>query len=184
MLIAAICDSCGLAFATPNLIGGNMQATFENCGINCPRCGKTASIIDGVHKALGNTVRILVSSERSKSQLEALRHALKNAAQLRASREEILDTIKAHAPELQSLVDVIPQKRSELYPFVSMIVLILASIITAYGVFQKKGPTDAEIKAMVEKAVAEAMQPPAQPAPQNRAARRAHGRPSRPSRHK
>lgn len=185
MLIPAICKFCGLAFATPNLIGGHGRVSLENVGIKCPRCGQVANIIDGVYESLGTVVRVLVSSDRSKSQLEALRHALKNAAQLKASREEIQDTIKVHTPELQSIADALPQTRAELYPFVMMLVAIIATMIAGSGLFQKKGPTDAEIRAMIEQAVAQTCQESGpSPQPRNRAERRAGGRPSRPARHK
>ena len=185
--IPAVCDNCGTVFPSPIELKNSRGVRFVDCGAGpCPKCGGNGTILDGVYDTLGNTVRILLTSKRSVQELESLRHALKTAKEQKASREEITDTIKTHAPELQTLADLLPQKRSELYPFVSMLVVILATLIAAYVAFQKKGPTDAEINAMIEKAVAEVtqQQAPVLPRPMNRAQRRAHGRPLRPTRHK
>jgi len=150
----------------------------------CPRCNGRANLLEGLYSSLGNTIRVLTTSHHSALELEALRHALKTARDLKASREEIQDTIKAHAPELKDFADTLPHTRSELYQVLQLLVMILTALIGAYAVLQKTGPTEAEIKAMVGKAVAEAcQQPPASPsapAPRNRAERRARGRPARP----
>ena len=184
--VPAVCPQCHLVFPSPIAIAEGVRgASIYNIGVQCPRCGGNGRILDGIYDALGNTIRVLLTSNRSIEQLETLRHALKTARESKASRQEIGDTIKAHTPELQQIADALPQTRVELYAFITMLGVILTAIIAASGVFQKKGPTDAEINAMVEKAVVQACQLSA-PTLQtkNRQDRRARGRPPKPAHHK
>ncbi|MFN2510917.1 MAG: hypothetical protein ABR568_05665 [Pyrinomonadaceae bacterium] len=186
MLITAMCDACGLMFGATNIIGGSGSVKFENSFVNCPRCQSDARIIDGVHQTLGNSVRILATTKRSAESLLALSNALTEARERNASHEEIKSTIEAHVPELKTLSDWLPRKRSELYPFIMVFVALLALIINSMKDKQSMTPKQVEdmVDAAVTKAVAAqtASSPKPTPTAMNRAQRRASRSPR--ARHK
>ena len=137
-----------------------------------------ARIPDGIQQTLGNTVRFLVESGRSMQELETLRSALQRAASEKTSEKEIRRTIETHAPELTSIGATLPKTRLELYTLLIMLCAVIA-LLKPLAQTEKAPKTDAEIQAVVDRAIKEQVG-----TPKNRAERRAHGRPRRPAPHK
>ncbi|HEY4422693.1 MAG TPA: hypothetical protein VGN10_00720 [Pyrinomonadaceae bacterium] len=167
--LPALCRSCGLFFAATNLFGGTGTIQFKNVRTNCPNCNGIADILDGTYQLMGDAVRILSSTYVPPVRLRALADALTKAKQESAGPEEVKETIKEHAPELKRLSDLIPQKRSELYALIAVLVAFIGIILNQRGRVTKE-EVESIVKREISKPVAQSVQGPPQP---NRAQRRA-----------
>lgn len=172
--LPALCDSCGLFFSAPNLINSSIPFTITDCGTNCPRCGRMASILDGTYHHLSNAVSVLYTTDVSERKLKALANALDVARKSNASPEEVRAAIKEHAPELKRLSDLIPQTRNELYALIAVILAAIAIILS-----QRSHVTTEQVEAIVKREMSKPIAQPTQASgPQqvstpNRAQRRA-----------
>jgi hypothetical protein len=134
--------------------------TLRGCTASCPSCGGTGRIPDGIYDVLGETIRILRSSDRSASQLQKLADALKAARQNNASPDEIKQTIKEQAPELTGIADLLPTNRNELYGAVSAICAILSVLIAGAALYLSAQAITPE---QVDEIIARAMNQPVTP---------------------
>lgn len=178
--LPASCNACGLLFSVPNLIGGrNFTATFIDNTINCPRCNNPrAKILDGVYRAIGDTVQVLATTKHSADTLRALANALNQARERNATSEEVKTTIKEHVPELSSIADALPRTRNELYQFVMALCAIIGALVLLLP--RHEGLTEQQKSDIIDQAVKKmsstAMPTPTAP-PLNRAQRRARRSP-------
>ncbi|HEY0172059.1 MAG TPA: hypothetical protein VGB98_13635 [Pyrinomonadaceae bacterium] len=192
MLIPAACPNCGLFFATPNLIGGIgiAFAAFTNSRVDCPRCNADANILDGLYRAIGEATHVIATSKQSADTLRALAGALEGAKERGATPEEVKATIKEQAPQLSSLVDLVPSNKEQTYQFTQAVCAIITMLIAAgafaYQVTRPDGITEQQRNAIIDEAVRRAVGAAAPtPAPtttatpptKNRAQRRAERSP-------
>lgn len=115
--------------------GANVKINFTESTTNCLNCGKKAQIIDGEYEFVGNVLQIIRNSKATVSQLQKFLKVIENAKTNESSPEEVSEEIEKEVPELSKLTDIFPQKRSELYPFLALLVQIIVTVLTGLGVY-------------------------------------------------
>jgi hypothetical protein len=141
--VPAFCDSCGKIFPSAFEAVNSTNITFSGVGSGpCPSCGGMGHIPDGLYNFVGNTIKLLSGPSCTISELERLAIILREARGRGASPELINNRIQEEVPELSSIKDIFPKSRSELYPF---IVIILTIIHLILGKIDKSAPPKIEI---------------------------------------
>ena len=129
--VPAVCDSCGAFFPSPIEVTNSTDITFGGIGVGpCPRCGGTGHVPDGTYNFVGDTIELLSGPQRSRSELERLAAILRDAQKRGASVEQVRDEVRREVPELTSLADALPRTRNELYAFITLILAILALLLS------------------------------------------------------
>lgn len=140
--LPAFCDNCGTMFPS-GFAGSNTSIRTSNVKSGpCPNCGGMGSVPDGLHTIIGNTIKILNSSNRSLMELRQIVESLENLRGQDKPFDSITEELKKELPELSNLADIFPKTRAELYPFIAVIVAIIGLLIAGYG---KKEETKIEI---------------------------------------
>ena len=170
----AFCRSCGLVFPSSFVIENSSGVSFSGVSSQCPRCGGVGQVPDGIYNVLGQLVQLLAGPKSSARQLRELQVALESARTKQQEPEEVRKAILANAPELTGLASALPSTRVELYSFITVVLTLLALLVSAYAALKPSGPSQSEIDTMVQKALSQST-PPAPPnavkqvAPQKRA---------------
>ena len=149
----AFCGSCGLVFPSGIVIENSTGISLSGVGARCPRCGGIGSVPDGIYNVLGQTVQLLAGPGRTSEQLLRLKSTLEIARDQQQETEEVRKAVLAAAPELTGLASAMPTTRTELYAFITVVLTLLALLVSAYGAFKPNGPSQSEIDAMVQKAL-------------------------------
>jgi hypothetical protein len=132
--------------------------------------------VEGLHEAVGNTIRLLVESPREAEQLQALVDALETIE----SDDEAEKAISA-IPSAQPLLALVPrEKKGNGHKWIASISAIIMLALTVYQQCQPGPVTEKQLNDALDRAV----QKVAAPAPKNRAERRRAGRAPRPKHHK
>jgi hypothetical protein len=92
-------------------------------------------IPDGTYSFIGNVIHLLRGPERSVHDLQRLAGILREARSRRDTFEQVGNQVRAKMPELGGLSDILPRTRSELYPFIAIILAIITLLI------QRREPT-------------------------------------------
>lgn len=128
--VPAVCDSCGAFFPSPIEASNSTNITFSGVTVGpCPHCGATAHVPDGTYNFIGNVIEFLSGPKRSASELERLATILRAAQQRQASIEEVRNEVAKEVPTLRSITDLLPTTRSELYAFISILLVVLTLIL-------------------------------------------------------
>lgn len=98
--------------------------------MTCPRCHTQAHIPLGVYSALNSTTLLFTSKRVSPEKLQQIIAIFKSAKDKGASSDEVARDIRATAPELSSLADVLPKTRPQLYAFIALITLVIQFILS------------------------------------------------------
>jgi SEC-C motif-containing protein len=129
--VPAVCDSCGGFFPSSIQLSNATGVNFTANRVGpCPRCGGNGHIPDGAYNFIGNAIELLSGPARSKSDLERLAAILRSAQQRGASAADIRKEVTSQIPELQSIADLLPRTRRELYPFIMVLLTILAILLS------------------------------------------------------
>jgi uncharacterized protein YecA (UPF0149 family) len=127
----AICQSCGHIYMglelEPGVTDGIELSNIESV-YPCPRCGGVGSIPDGVYSLSKDALEQLKASHASQEALKKFRKIISLGKRENREPEAIVAEIKKEVPELSSVADLLPKKRSELYAFIAMLI----GIVTAY----------------------------------------------------
>jgi hypothetical protein len=162
----AFCTGCGLVFGSGFVIEDSTNIHIQNFSSSCPRCGSIAKIPDGVYNVLGGVIELLSGPTKSARQLRSLQQKLRHARAHGESHENVQSLISKNAPELSSIVSSLPKTRGELYAFLTVLITLLGILVNTYAARRPSGPTQAEIEAMVAKALSKSAERPAPLAPQ------------------
>lgn len=127
--LPAFCNTCGFTFQSSILLENSTNISISDITVQCPRCGNMARVPDGIYDVVGNTINVLVNSNRSVSEFSRILEVLEKARNQQKKPEEILSTVKKELPELSTLADTLPKTRAELYAFIAIIVTIIGMII-------------------------------------------------------
>jgi hypothetical protein len=145
--VPAVCDSCGAFFPSPIEASNAINITFSTVAVGpCPHCGGSGHVPDGTYNFIGNAIQFLSGPARSASDLERLAAILRSARQREASAEDIRKQIANEVPELQSIADLLPKTRAELYAFIGIILAILTLLL---GALRKGEPSKIEINQVI-----------------------------------
>lgn len=180
-LLPARCDSCGLSFSTPNVIGGAGtvgRLVISNVQVTCPRCKAPARVQEGVYTLVNDVIRLITTQNARAETLRALAEALEKAKARGASADEVKATIKEQG--LADLADIVPTNKDQRYQFYMVVLTAIAVILgagaLAVQLFKGEGITEQQRKEITDEAVkrviAVTADPQAPPA-KNRAQRRA-----------
>ena len=130
MQVPAVCNNCGVIFASGIEATNSKNISFSNCTAGpCPACGGMGHIPDGVYNFIGNTIELLSGPGRTVSELERLANILRAARDERASLEQVKSEIQEKIPEFSSLKDILPKNRSELYAFLALILSVISILL-------------------------------------------------------
>lgn len=150
--LPAFCGHCGLAFKSDFEVRDITECGFIDCTCTCPRCRKMARIPSGIYNTFGETVELLLGPDSSVEQLIRLRLAIQTAMSRRDAAETVRKAVVETAPQLTSIASALPTNRAELYAFLSVLVAIVAMLISAYAAYKPSGPTKVEVESIVRSA--------------------------------
>lgn len=138
------------------LVFNNSTAiTFARCTAGpCPTCGGDGHIPDGTFNFVGDAIEVVQASDRSRAELLRFAAALREARERGATAQEVRQVIEQQAPELKTLLDVLPRTRTELYAFITML-LALVAILTSHG--DDGGESEVRPTVTLEEVIQEAM---------------------------
>ena len=149
----AFCGSCGLVFGSGFQIENSTNISLHGVTSTCPRCGGVGRVPDGIYNVLGGVVQLLSGPRSSAQQITKLQQVLEAARAKEQNPEEVRKAVEAVAPELTTLASSLPTSRVELYAFITVLLTLLALLVSAYAAWKPSGPSQAEIDTMVRKAL-------------------------------
>ncbi len=146
--IPAVCEKCAVLFPSPIDLREGITSTLLSIVVQCPRCGGDGKILDGVYKALQNSVALLrnIPPATDIRQLLAVVESVKRQC---LPPEEVTQKISQTAPELSTIADCLPKTRVELYACLTFLVIFLSSVLSA----GKNSFTEAELRRFGDVAV-------------------------------
>lgn len=128
MNIPAVCDNCGAFF--PSGFAASGQITLaRNAAGPCPQCGAMGRVPDGVFNVVGDTLEILHAPQQTLDDLRRLTDVLSRLRSQAASREEVATALREESVAFAGLLDLLPQNRSDLYAFISMLLAAAALVV-------------------------------------------------------
>jgi hypothetical protein len=132
--IPAYCEHCKKTIIAANIFGGPGTAniTFENSGVSCPHCGRTAKIPDGTYSYQAEVIKLLSGPNATVERLRDLERILTDANKNKSSSEEIAQTIKKELPEFSPFADWLKQHSP------TIVIGLLAIIVQLYTHFDNK----------------------------------------------
>jgi len=156
-ILPAFCDTCGAAFSSGIFVENATNISFlGNKSGPCPQCGGMGHVPDGVFNFIGSTIEILSAPERTISELLSLARLLREAQAKTETKEQVLSRIQKDLPALSLLAKILPESKSDLYAFLSVVIAAIA----LYTQSPEKQPaqTIVNITQFVETIVVEAPQ--------------------------
>ncbi|MBF4692021.1 hypothetical protein [Fusibacter ferrireducens] len=131
MHMPAFCDNCGAIFKS--------GFEFENCRLislrgnksgPCPSCGGMGHIPDGVFNFLDGTIELLSGPYVSQMELERLSSVIRASIKNKEDINQIQERIENESGEVSKLADLLPHSRSELYAFLTLILVIIQILMS------------------------------------------------------
>ena len=129
-------------------------------------CGGMGRVPDGIFNFIGNTIEILSAPQRTFSELSRLQSILKEAASKSETKEVVATRISKELPALSMLVKLLPNNKSELYGFLS-VVLAAIPFFQAEPTKEAKGVT-VNINQVIEQTFIQASPAPNEVVPQSK----------------
>jgi len=141
--LPAFCDTCGTVFASGFQFENSRHITLSGCTSGpCPRCGGSGHIPDGVYNFLDNTIEILSAPSRSIEELSRLLKIVRKAIDEKADLAKLTKQIRDENPAFQSITDVLPTNKLELYGFLPILIALIQMLINS---FSKPAPPNVTI---------------------------------------
>jgi hypothetical protein len=128
-VIPNYCTNCKTHYSSGIFLDNVRNVTLKNNTSQCPKCGKSNKSLEGNFDIIRDTIKILNSSEFTLEQLFKFKDLFEKISSKTLSKNEITETLKLETPELNSLADILPQTRNELYAFITIIISILIFLI-------------------------------------------------------
>lgn len=117
----AFCPACGAIFPSPISIGGG-QVTLIGNVTNCPRCGSTANILDGVFTATEGVLQVLAGPQFTRNVVRTLAILVERVAKNEISTQELARQTTEMDAELGEAVSKIIKSP---WPIPILVILIL-----------------------------------------------------------
>ena len=156
--IPAFCNNCGAIFRSGIFIGGGTATLVGNTAGPCPVCGSMGVIPDGVYSIAGNIINLLSGPHSSVEHLKRLASILNEARLVKTEPNLVAEKIREEAPELSSIIDVLPKTRSELYPFITLIFFTI-TVLIAYATYSNSNSLSSDdIEKLIEDSVEKTIQ--------------------------
>lgn len=129
-VIPAICDNCGTLFNSGFYFENVRQVTLSgNKSAPCPNCGGVGSIPDGLYNFLDDSVELISGPKSSKDNLTKLVEFIKRAKDQGKDFDEIKNEFSKEFNEFKSLADFFPKNRTELYSFLTVLIMVITLVI-------------------------------------------------------
>lgn len=155
--LPAICDRCGVMFPSGFVIENAINITLSgNQSGPCPACGGMGHIPDGLYNFIGNSIELLQGPTRTVTELQRLAAALRDARARKSDVAEIQKTLTDASSELQSIADILPKNRTELYAFLGLLIAVITLILSMK---EKDKPVNIHVDQVINMAVKEASPP-------------------------
>lgn len=159
-VLPVVCHQCEKVWVPETggvRISSVSSATIMDVKISpCPHCGGTGSVPDGVYHSIEGSVRYLLQSDLTKSQLKEIAQALAKARTKGATPDEVRGLLAALIPGADFLMGQVPDKSGLVY---WLMVLAIASYILSnlgWDPLKSDGSdVDEEINRIVDQAVSE-----------------------------
>jgi len=157
--VPAFCDNCGSVFPSGfSVSGGATLTTVGGKSGPCPSCGSMGTVPDGVFRAAGNVIRLLTGPQKTIEQLQRLASVINEARNTVSEPNKAVEKIKQEAPELSSIVDILPRTRNELYGFLTVILIAVGTVIAGAALYKDRPPSEAEVQNMVDRTIEQAFE--------------------------
>jgi len=152
--VPAFCDNCGCAFPSGFAVSGGGTLSMTGCKSGpCPACGEMGTVPDGVFSAAGEVIRLLAGLQKTVEQLQMLANVIVQARNTVDQPNEAVEKIKREAPELNSIADALPKTRSELYGFLTVLLVAIGTVIAGAALYKDSSPSEAEIQEMIDSSI-------------------------------
>lgn len=156
-LVPAICHNCGVLYGANVLEGAILENTLlGNNPIPCPNCGNMGYTMEGLYSSIGNTVRIIANTIKSKNALILLGQKLAELNAKGVDPSFLKNELEKNVPELKNISDALPKTRSELYAFIAILLSALTILIST--ITNVSTPSHSVTEKQVEKIVMEAIE--------------------------
>ena len=116
------CPTCGNLFESCLInIGPNVTGiTFQNVGVQCPRCGAMARIADGTYDSVSDTLELVSGPSSSRAIIEKLRELAAKSRRENLTAKEIINEIAGISPEFALKIE---QGRN--WPAIGLILILI-----------------------------------------------------------
>jgi hypothetical protein len=157
--IPAICQNpfCGLVYFVTWLVDlthPDSVVTIHGATVGpCPRCGGRASIVDGTYRLLSVGTGLIKAAD-----VAVLERAVAFLQRQQAGNQPIellKQEAKAEVPELQTLWDLMPKKRTEAYTLMSLLVTVILFVLTQMRSPQKEAAKSVVIPSEIVNALSQ-----------------------------
>lgn len=136
-VVPVICQNpeCGAVFVAIRIFGAAAPGAaidLTNCTAGpCPKCKATGFIPDGRYIVFDTGTAYLPSSLRDVAVLRRALRLLEGERKKNVNPEVIKRKAKKKIPELRSLWDLIPRKRSEAYTVLAIMVALFGNLVNS-----------------------------------------------------
>ena len=145
-------------FPTPFDIVDDGSASFEGMEIaECPYCGGSAYIPDGVYKRVGDALALFSTPEVTLETLQRLRQILVDASENTLDVDIVAATIKHEVPSLRKFTEYLPKTPTDLTAYITLILTAL-TLLLGPGVLKKD---DSKPSITINNVFEQVVQPPA-----------------------
>lgn len=109
-MLPAFCENCGTVFSSGLFLEGK-GAIISGCTAGpCPNCGGTGHIPSGVFDFIGNTIKILTTTDSSVVDYSRLARMLASARKERLSSQVVADQIRKELPQFAGISELLRPK--------------------------------------------------------------------------
>ncbi len=129
--IPAHCKHCGLLFPSAIALGPNATGVMKGNVQTCPNCGGFANILDGKWSVVEAGLKLLAGPEATVLVLQRLQLIFQQAQNSEdVNRDQLVEKINESVPHLGALTKLIPQTRSEIYAFLTLILMVISALLS------------------------------------------------------
>lgn len=130
--LPAICETCGIVFASPYIIINSSGGSIKGAKCDCPRCGGMAHVQDGIYDAIGNRLFLrqafdaINESNLSKDDLHKLEQVLRSSQSHEETTERVAASVESSIPSAASLARlIISQDAANLAQILSLLIALI-----------------------------------------------------------
>ena len=129
-VIPAICDNCGTLFDSGFHFENARNVKLSgNKASPCPNCGGIGSVPDGLYNFLDGSIELITGPKKTVNNLSRLANYIKEAKEAGKDSEEIKNDLARDFEEFNSIKDYLPKSRTELYAFLTVLIMLINLIV-------------------------------------------------------
>lgn len=146
--IPAVCMNCDHIFPFPMRLSPNtrIKLKFSDSTVDCPKCSSEARVVDGVYEIIDSTLKVLLSSTTTRSDVEAITKALQEAHNdIENGMEKFNQQIEEKAPRFAFLNKMIPKAPQDFAAYITVLLQIIQMVTGHAGDDSNKDTTPTQI---------------------------------------